>query len=211
MASVISVNVGVARPIGSKSGMSGIDKRPVTGPVAVAAPGPKGVGGSGLAGDAIVDMKNHGGDDQAVYVYAREDLDWWEPTVGRPIASGGFGENLTTLGLAVNGARAGEQWRIGRDLVLQVTDPRIPCGTFAVWLGDHGWVKKFRAEARPGAYCRVVTPGLVQAGDTIEIVHRPEHDVTVELMYRALTTEPELMPRLAAAGDDLVAELRDRF
>jgi MOSC domain-containing protein YiiM len=208
VARVLSVNVGEVRPVGGKSGFSGIDKRRADGPVAVTDPGPKGVGGSGLAGDAIVDTKNHGGSDQAVYAYAREDLDWWAPVVGRPLAPGVFGENLTTTGLDVNGALVGERWRVGTDVVLTVTSPRIPCGVFATWLDDHGWVKRFRAEARPGAYLRVVEPGSVAAGDPIEIVHRPDHDVTVELMFRALTIQPELMPRLVAAGDDLVEELR---
>lgn len=207
-ARVASVNIGQARPIASKSGASGIDKRPVTGRVAVAPPGPKGVGGSGLAGDAIVDTANHGGTDQAVYAYTREDLDWWEPQVGRPLPSGCFGENLTTEGLDVNGALVGERWQVGDELVLEVTSPRVPCGTFAVWLDDHGWVKTFRRAARPGAYLRVLVPGSVAAGDAIQVVHRPTHDVTVALMFRALTTEPELMPRLAAAGDAIHEGLR---
>jgi MOSC domain-containing protein YiiM len=205
---ILTVNVGQARPIASKSGRSGIDKRPVDGPVEVRAPGPKGVGGSGLAGDAIVDTRNHGGDDQAVYAYAREDLDWWEPRIDRQLANGSFGENLTTVGVDVTGARAGERWRIGERLLLQVTYPRLPCGTFAVWLDDHGWIKTFRAEARPGAYLRVLEPGPVAAGDRVTVEHRPAHDVTVGLMFRALTTEPELVERLAAAGDDLGPELR---
>ncbi|MBK5289794.1 MAG: MOSC domain-containing protein [Acidimicrobiia bacterium] len=210
VARVLSVNVGQVRPIASKSGTSGIDKRPVPGPVDIVAPGPKGVGGSGLVGDAIVDTANHGGNDQAVYAYAREDLDWWEPMVGRPLTSGSFGENLTTELLDVTGALVGERWQIGDGPRLEVTSPRIPCGTFAVWLNDHGWVKTFRREARPGAYLRVISPGAVVAGDSIEIVHRPDHDVTMGLMFRALTTEPELMPRLAAAGDAIHEELRGR-
>ena len=168
-AHVLSVNVGTARPIASKSGTTGIDKRPVDARIAVVAPGPKGVGGSGLAGDTICDRENHGGDDQAVYVYAREDLDWWESTLDRPLASGVFGENLTTLGLDVTGARVGEQWRVGGDLVIAVTVPRIPCRTFAVWLAEEGWARTFNHAARPGAYLRVVVPGSVGPDDAITV------------------------------------------
>ncbi len=207
-AHVLSVNVGTGRPIASKSGTSGIDKRPVDRRIAVAAPGPKGVGGSGLAGDVICDRENHGGDDQAVYAYAREDLDWWETTLGRSLTSGRFGENLTTIGVDLTGARVGERWRVGEDLVLAVTSPRIPCRTFAVWLDEGGWAATFNAAARPGAYLRVVTPGTVGTGDTIEVTRRPDHDVTIGLMFRALTTEGHLRPLLAAAGDDLHPELR---
>ena len=64
----------------------------------------------------------------------------------------------------------------------------------------------FTAEARCGAYLKVLAPGEITAGDPIEVVHRPSHDVTVTMMFRAFMNERELMPRLLAAGDDLDAE-----
>jgi MOSC domain-containing protein YiiM len=119
-----------------------------------------------------------------------------------------FGENLTTEGADVNGALIGERWRIGPDVILEASAPRIPCGTFQGWLAQAGWIKRFTLAARPGAYFRVIQPGEVRAGDPIEVVHRPEHDVTVEVTFRALTLAPELLPRLLAA-DALPAELRE--
>ena len=187
---VLSVNVGRARPIASKSGTTGIDKRPVEGPVRVQAPGPKGSAGSGLAGDVVCDRANHGGDEQAVYAYAREDLDLWEGTLGRALDPGNFGENLTTVGIDVTGALVGERWRVGEHLVLAVTAPRLPCRTFAVWLEQQGWVKAFTKQAIPGAYLRVVEPGSVQAGDPIEVIDKPPHEISIGLMFRALTLEP---------------------
>ena len=77
-------------------------------------------------------------------------------------------------------------------------------------MGEKGWLKLFTADARPGAYLRVVRPGSIQAGDPIEVVHRPDHDVTVSLFFRALMIDRELLPRLLAAGDDLDAEVRAR-
>ncbi|MEV0278415.1 MOSC domain-containing protein [Streptomyces sp. NPDC050610] len=182
---------------------TGIDKRPADGPVAVAAPGPKGTGGSGVAGDAVCDLRHHGGDDQAVYAYAREELDFWERELGRELAPGVFGENLTTAGIDVSGALVGERWRVGPDLLLEVTSPRIPCRTFAGWLQEKGWVRRFTRAALPGAYLRVLEPGEIRAGDPVEIVHRPDHEVTVSFFFRAVTTERELLPRLLAAGDPL--------
>ena len=207
---VASVNLGAARPTEhSDIGYTGIDKRPASGPVQVRAPGPKGVGGSGLVGDRVCDMRNHGGDDQAVYAYAREDLDRWSVDLGRPLASGAFGENLTTTGLDVTGALIGERWRIGDEVVLEVCSPRIPCRTFAGWLGERGWVRIFTNRAVPGAYLRVIEPGFIESGYPLEIVHRPDHDVTVGLTFRALTTEPDLLPRLLVA-DALEEEAKDR-
>ncbi|WP_406200581.1 MOSC domain-containing protein [Kitasatospora sp. NBC_01560] len=197
---LLSANVGRPRPNPWKGvGTTGIDKRPVTGPVAVAAPGPKGTGEVGLAGDRVHDVKHHGGPDQAVYAYAREDLDTWAAELDRPLADGVFGENLTTLGLDVNGALIGERWRIGPDVVLEVSCPRIPCGTFQGWLQQDGWIKRFTRAALPGAYLRVIEPGRIRAGDPVAIVHRPGHDVTVALAFRALTLEPDLLPRLLVA------------
>ncbi|GHH13545.1 sulfurase [Streptomyces lanatus] len=190
-------------------GVTGIDKRPVEGPVRLAAPGPKGVGGSGVAGDDVCSLRHHGGDDQAVYAVAREDLDDWERELGRPLANGGFGENLTTLGLDVSGALIGERWRIGSQVVLEVTSGRIPCRTFQGHVGEQRWVKRFTERGAPGAYLRVIEPGEIRAGDAVEIVHRPDHDVTVALQFRAVTTERALLPRLLAAGDALHPEARE--
>ncbi len=210
---LLSVNLGRAKPVpgtDDTEAVTGIDKRPVTGPVRVAAPGPKGIGGSGLAGDAVCKREHHGGDDQAVYAVAREDLDAWERELGRSLANGGFGENLTTSGLDVSGALIGERWRIGSGVVLEVTCGRIPCLTFQGHMGEKQWVKRFTAKAAPGAYLRVIEPGEIRAGDAMEIIHRPDHDVTVALQFRAVTTERKLLPRLLAAGEALHPELLEQ-
>jgi MOSC domain-containing protein YiiM len=154
-----------------------IDKRPVDARVAVSVPGDAGVG---LAGDQIYDREYHGGPDQAIYAYAAEDRAWWATELGREIAAGAFGENLTTEGVDVTGAVIGERWQIGADgLVLEVTAPRIPCRTFQGWMDEPHWVKRFTAHGAPGAYLRILTPGTVGAGDAIDVVDRPEHGMTI--------------------------------
>ncbi|WP_225099741.1 MOSC domain-containing protein [Streptomyces sp. CoH27] len=206
---VLSVNLGRPQPVpytDQAEGVTGIDKKPVDGPVRVTAPGPKGTGAGGLAGDAVCDLRHHGGDDQAVYAYAREDLDDWERELGRSLANGSFGENLTTQGLDVSGALIGERWRVGAELVLEVTAGRIPCRTFQGHLGERGWVKRFTRKAATGAYLRVIEPGEIRSGDPVEIVHRPEHGVTAAMQFRAVTTERELLPRVLAAGAALHPE-----
>ena len=204
MSFVESVNVGTLRPIEAKTGVSAIDKRPVDGPVRVTAPG---ASASGLAGDAIGDPEHHGGPDQAVYAYAREDLDGWRDVLGH-LRAGAFGENLTTRGVEVTEARIGERWRVGDELVLQVAVPRIPCRTFAAWLEQRGWVRTFTRAAVPGAYLRVLRPGAVRAGDSVVVEDRPDHDVTIGLAFRAMTAAPELLPRLLVA-DDLPDDVRE--
>ncbi len=197
-AEVLSVNVGriAAASWATPLGMTAIDKRPVSGRVEV--------GPLGLAGDQQADKRDHGGVDQAVYAFAREDLDVWAVRLGRDITNGMFGENLTTQGMDLNEALVGERWRAG-SAILEVAHARIPCNVFKGWMDANGvdsagWVKRFAAEGRPGAYLRVVEPGEIGSGDSLDVVDRPDHDVTVGLLFRALTTERELLPRLLVAS-----------
>ncbi|CKO77991.1 short-chain dehydrogenase [Mycobacterium tuberculosis] len=212
VAHVLSVNLARVRANPdprAQSKLTGIDKVAASEAVMVRAPGSMHAGvGSGLVGDTVGNPKLHGGDDQAVYAYAREDLDAWETQLHRTLHNGMFGENLTTSGVDVTYARIGERWRIGSDgLVLEVSAPRIPCRTFAAFLDLRYWIKTFTRAAKPGAYLRVIAPGTVRAGDTITVDYRPEHNVTVGLVFRARTSESELLPQLLAA-DALAAELK---
>jgi MOSC domain-containing protein YiiM len=155
-------------------------------------------------------VKHHGGGDQAVYAYAREDLDWWQDELGAPLRSGMFGENLTTTGLAVSGALIGETWRIGDDVLVQVTSPRVPCSTFSAWINRKGWLQAFIRASRPGAYLRVLSGGALKASDPMVVEFRPSHSVTVEKSFRALTLEPDLLPGLLEASQYLNEELLRR-
>jgi MOSC domain-containing protein YiiM len=195
---VLSVNLAVPEASTAKKvGMTGINKRPVDHPVTVRPPGPKGIGlHSGLVGDQIFDTEHHGGDDQAVYAYAREDYDWWEHELDRELPGGLFGDNLTLENVDVSGAVLGETWRIGDELVLQTTFGRIPCATFQAKMAEPHWVKRFAQHNRPGAYLRVLTAGDVKAGDTVDVLDRPAHGVTIATGFRAWLTEPSLLADL---------------
>lgn len=157
-----------------------------------------------------------------MYAFAREDLDGWQQRLDRELPNGFFGENLTTVGIDVNEARIGERWLIGSGsgaggeveddhgpVELEVTGPRIPCSTFRGRMGERGWLRTFTEVARPGAYFAVIRPGTIAAGDPITISRPRDHDVTVSLVYRAITTERHLLPQLLAAGEDLDDELRE--
>jgi MOSC domain-containing protein YiiM len=208
---VLSVNV--ARPRvnpdpRAQSKLTGIDKQPVSDAVLVRPPGRSQSDASGLLGDVIGNPKLHGGTDQAVYAYAREDLDRWEAQLDRTLDNGMFGENLTTVGIDLTQTRIGERWRIGSGtLLLEVTAPRTPCRTFASFLDEPHWIKTFTAAGTPGAYFRVLSSGEIRAGDGITVEHRPDHEVTVGLAFRARMTEPALAPTLLRA-DALSADLK---
>ena len=167
----------------------------------------------GLVGDVVSDTKHHGGPDQAVYAFAREDLDQWERELGRPIRDGQFGENLTTEGIDVNESEIGDRWRIGTAL-FEIAYVRTPCNDFKGWMGESGydnrrWVKRFMAECRPGPYLRVLEEGELAAGDEIELVHRQGHGVTVTTMFRAINLDHSLLGRLLEI-DGLVESVREK-
>jgi MOSC domain-containing protein YiiM len=210
---VHSLNVGRPEPSAAKEvGVTGIGKRPVDSAV-LRAPGPKQSGlGSGVEGDFIGDTRHHGGDYQAVYAFAREELDDWERRLGRTLPDGMFGENLTTMGLEVDEGLIGELWAVGDEVVVEVCGPRIPCATFQARMGERQWVRRFTQVGRTGAYVSVVQGGVVRRGDPIVVVSRPSHGITVPMAFRAFTGDLELARRVLAA-DCLVeveaAELRE--
>ncbi len=212
MCRIVSINLAVPEPNPATGvGLTGINKRPVDHLVSVRAPGPKTIGmHTGLVGDQIFDIENHGGDERAVYAYAREDYDWWQARLSRRLANGLFGENLTTEGIDVNGAVIGERWCIGPRLVLEPTFGRIPGATFQRKMGEPRWVKTFTRANRPGAFLRVLEPGEIWAGYPVTVVDRPAHGVTIARAFRAYMTEPEMLRELAAI-DGLPDDLRETF
>jgi MOSC domain-containing protein YiiM len=204
---VVSVNVGRPAPLatGKRVVQSAIGKTPVDGPVAVR--------GVNLEGDDQADRSVHGGPDQAVYAYASEDIAFWSDVTGLDLGPGAFGENLTLCGVDVSGARIGERWRIGT-VELRVTGPRIPCFKLEARIGVRGFQKSFLRAGRPGAYFAITQEGELQAGDEVELLHRPDHDVsprlTVETMWldRSRLAEvepavPDMLPKLAEWYDEL--------
>ncbi len=170
-------------------GVSAIDKRAVAGPVKVHP--------LGLTGDLQANRTDHGGPTKAVYAYTQEDADYWRAELGRTIEPGLFGENLRLTGVDAGNAVIGERWSIN-GVELEVTMPRIPCGNFARHVGEPGWVRRFTAANRPGAYLRVVKGGSVQAGDAVGVTSRPAHGVTIAQVFGGL--DADAAGRLLAAG-----------
>jgi MOSC domain-containing protein YiiM len=174
---LISINIGRERQQQRKDHVetTGIYKMPVEGPVEITS--------LGIEGDAICDKKNHGGVDQAVYIYGGADYTWWSEQLGRELSPGTFGDNLTISDLESAQFNVGDYLHIG-DVTLQVTAPRIPCGTFATRMGDPQWVKKFRAAERPGLYVRVVKEGIIKAGDPVTVEKFTGATISIVEMYR---------------------------
>jgi MOSC domain-containing protein YiiM len=184
VAAIVSINVGRPRTVEwhGRQVTSAIWKQPVRGPVLV--------DGVNLAGDDQADRRVHGGSDKAVYAYASEDYDWWTKTTG-PLEAGTFGENLTTTGIDLTAARIGDRWRVG-SAVLEVSQPRMPCFKLGIRMGDDAFPAKFESAGRPGAYLRIVTAGVIDVGDRIEVVPADPPAVAIGDLVDAAVTDDVL-------------------
>ena len=168
-----SLNLGTGEliAVGERKIRTGIHKQPTLEPVSI--------GRLGLDGDEVSDEINHGGPDQAVYVYGLPDYDHWSQQLGLALEPATFGENLTISGLESTSLKIGDRLRVGA-VLLEVAASRIPCHVLAARMNDLGFVKKFRVTQRPGAYCRVIQTGAVQAGDAVTL--EPHLGETVSLL-----------------------------
>ena len=180
----------------ARRGTSGIFKQPVNSAR---------ITRNGLSNDTIVDTEVHGGLDQAVYLYARDDYNYWSETLGRELAAGLFGENLTISTMGVGPVRAGARYRIG-DVELEVTLPRIPCRTFQAVMDEPGWVSRFSEARRPGYYCRVVSEGDVAPGHEVERLAAAETHITIDELLDLLHDRTPDRQRLRVALDSPIGE-----
>ncbi len=194
MSRIISVNVGELRLVEFRdhSVTTGIFKYPVESPVRVE--------GVNLVGDEQADRRVHGGVDKAVYAYASEDYEWWSGQLGRTLPPGMFGDNLTTEGIDIGSAVVGQRWRIG-DVVLEVSEPRVPCFKLGIRMEDPAFPTVFSAADRPGSYMRIVEEGSLQAGDHIEIGKAPGHGLTVTDIARIHDRDHHESARLLEAAE----------
>lgn len=201
-----SLQVGRIRVMGESGVMSAIAKQPVSGPVRV--------GTLNLEGDAQADLTVHGGPDKAVYGYASAHYPEWAhdfPHHADQLVPGIFGENLTISGMSEADICVGDVHAIGTAR-LQVCQPRQPCFKLALRFGDEQVPRQMIRNGRAGWYYRVLEEGMIAAGDTIELVDRPNPDFPfqrlVEIVYQRRATDAEW--RMIAATAGIANWLRER-
>jgi MOSC domain-containing protein YiiM len=180
---IVSVNVGLPRSLEwrGRTVSTGIFKQPVEGPVAIRR--------LNLDGDRQADLSVHGGPDKAVYAYPVEHFTYWrEELPDMPLTWGQFGENLTISGLREGDVQIGDRYRVGT-AELVVTQPRLPCYKLGIRFGRPDMVRRFLHSERTGFYFAVLQAGAVQAGDSIALVRRARHGVTVADITRLYTQD----------------------
>lgn len=197
--SVQSVLVGQVETLGPKGRMSAINKRPVSGRVLISE--------SGLDGDEQADLKNHGGRYMAVHLYPSEHYAKWKadlPELAQKFTPGGFGENLSTVGLNENNTCVGDVYKLGEAL-LRITQGRQPCWKLDVRFGIPGMSKRVLLSGRTGWYFSVTQKGFVESGDAIELLERPNPTWTITRLVEHLLSpgprDPEILTELANLDD----------
>ena len=173
---LLTVCVGHPETLPGKRYRTGINKHPVDTKALVTV--------DGVEGDAVCDRRYHGGPDQAVYVEGGVSLVQWSHELGRTIRYGEFGENLVVSDLDNQLVAVGDRISMG-EIVLEITAPRMPCATFATKMNDPQFVKRYRNAARPGFYCRVLKPGLIEAGMRVTLEAYDGYRITMPEMMRA--------------------------
>jgi len=181
---LLAISVGEPKRIeyNGRSISTGIYKEPVEGPVKA--------GAFGLDGDIQVDLANHGGKDKAIYVYTAENYRFWEGELKKPaLPFGQFGENFTVSGMPDDTVHIGDIFQIG-GIVVQVTQPRVPCFKLGIRMGDPSFVNVFLTSGRTGFYLRVLEEGEVHRGDTIALLQEDQERLNIRDAMLAIVKGP---------------------
>src|SRR3954463_11621371 len=210
---LVFVNVGMPKdvPWNGKTVHTGIWKTPVEGPAKVRR--------LNVDGDGQGDLGGHGGEQRAVMVYQTESYDYWRDYLGRDdLVPGNFGENFTVSGLEDRDVCIGDRYRIG-EAEFEVTQPRVTCFRVGMRLGAPDMPNLLVSQHRPGFYLRVITEGLVRAGDDVVLTSRGRHALSVadidallylpgrdkDLLHKAVDV-PALSPGWQQSFRDMLAE-----
>lgn len=201
--SLLSLRVGQAVP-GPRNQLTAIEKQPVSRTLYLEE--------TRFHKDQQGDTKHHGGPEKAVHHYAADHYPKWELELAdlpvQNLREGGFGENLSTLGLTEFDVAIGDVFELG-DAVIQVSQPRQPCWKLNERFNVPDMAQRVQTSGRTGWYYRVLQAGWVQPDDLLRRITRPQPAWTINRVLRALYHE-RLDPAELAALVEL-AELSPRL
>ncbi|MEW9807841.1 MOSC domain-containing protein [Mesorhizobium sp. ZMM04-5] len=169
---------------------SAIAKTPVRGRVWLA--------GTGLRGDEQADLAVHGGPEKALHHYAADHYPFWRekmPDRGDRFAPGGFGENVSTVGLSEEQLCIGDVLRLG-EATVQISQGRQPCWKLSAHMERPDMAAKFQRSGRTGWYYRVLREGYLEEGAPVELVERPQPEWRLSAVIAA-RFDPKLDPEIA--------------
>jgi len=180
---IISTNIAkpVTIQINGKQITTGIYKTPITQPIYLEK--------EQVKGDEISNRKVHGGEFKACYLFSADYYPYWENLYPHLEWHWGMlGENLTVEGLEESQLFIGDIYKVGTALI-QVTQPREPCNTFATKMDSKYILKQFIAHGHPGTYIRVLEEGFVSVNDTFILVKKAENSLSVAQLFNLYYTK----------------------
>ena len=207
---IVRLQVGMPRTLGQANATEPMDREWTTGYFKQAVKGELAVGALGITGDGQADLVHHGGPDKAIHVYPMEHHAAWVAELGITPGPGDFGENLSTCGLCEEDVCIGDIFQTG-ELVLQVSQPRQPCWKLSRRWRIEDMAVRMERNGRTGWYFRVLEPGMIRAGITLELIERQLPQWTLarvnEVMHRcvddlALALELAACPELSASWQE---------
>ncbi|CAG5084199.1 MOSC domain-containing protein [Parvicella tangerina] len=198
---IISTNIGQRKSVVWKGEMleTGFFKYPVHHAIEL--------GETDVLKDNVVDRKHHGGIDKACYIYSADHYSFWKklfPEVD--LTYGAFGENLTLQGLNEKDIRIGDRFEIGKkgDVIVEVAQPRQPCMKLGIRFNTQKVIKAFVNQPYPGIYLRILKTGEVNTGDTFQLIHGNEKNLSIAEVHGLLSKQKDLrLAKKAIQMDDL--------
>ncbi|APH59165.1 MOSC domain-containing protein [Granulibacter bethesdensis] len=177
--SLLHVLVGRSAPLGERQVPSAIDKRPVAGALQAYR--------NGFAEDDQADRRVHGGPDKALHHYPVEHYAMWRQEEGEHplLRPGGFGENLSSLGIMEEDVALGDVFRLGGAL-LEVSQSRQPCWKLNARFGLGKMALRVQETGRTGWYYRVLEEGMIRAGDRFQLLERRSPAWTLQRVWNVL-------------------------
>lgn len=192
---LLSLRIGQVQPFGPAGQPSAIGKRPVSGRIAASK--------LGLAGDEQADSIHHGGIDKALHHYPFEHYAAWArelPAQAALFDAGGFGENLSTLGLDEGSVCLGDVFQIG-SAIIQVSQGRKPCWKLNQRFGVADMARRVQDSGRTGWYYRVLTEGGIAPDDELALIERPQPDWTLARLIKVIYHDQPDRQALAALAE----------
>jgi len=180
---ILSLNLGQPETIHfrERTYVTGIRKKPVGDSLQI--------GAELCTNDSVLDRRFHGGRDKAVYIISTQTYDWWRSQSSHTtLPYGHLGENITLEGLDENHIFVGDVLQLG-SVILQVTQPRLPCGTLNAALQDLAAGKKMVQSGMPGVYFRVLKPGTVHRDDVVKWVSNQARGPSISRLFQSLVAK----------------------
>lgn len=196
----VSLFIGGIQPLPQSRRPTGMYKSPVTGVIEL--------GLEGFVGDQQADRRVHGGPEKAVHLYPGrhyQKLAARFPEAAGLLCAGALGENLSTAELDERDVRIGDIWQLG-SARLQVNQPRNPCWKIDERFGCDGMAAYIAEHLLTGWYWRVIEPGQVAPGDTLDLIEPAPNAPTLHdamllwQQHRPELTALDALSRVAGIG-----------